>query len=224
VPKRYQRQSARIAVVIVLKQDHRQDEPSTSESLLQSARRGDADGWRSLAQIYGPIIYAWARKCGCQSADAADVMQETLASVTSALSRFDHDQPGATFRGWLWTITRNKLRDRARGENELATGGTEANLRLQQVADRAIDPDQGSMESSEPPSELASDLASARSRTLALLRDHFDPRSWKMFWETAVQGRQPADVADEMGVSRWAVYKARARVLQRLQQQMTGIE
>jgi DNA-directed RNA polymerase specialized sigma subunit len=31
-------------------------------------------------------------------------------------------------------------------------------------------------------------------------------------------------VADEMGVSRWAVYKARARVLQRLQQQMDGIE
>ena len=109
----------------------RDKEPSTSASLLQSARRGDADGWRRLAQIYGPIIYGWARRCGCQSADAADVMQDTLTSMTTALSRFDHNQPDSTFRGWLWTITRNKIRDRARRSDELAAGGTEANLRLQ---------------------------------------------------------------------------------------------
>jgi RNA polymerase sigma-70 factor (ECF subfamily) len=45
-----------------------------------------------------------------------------------------------------------------------------------------------------------------------------------MFWETTVEGRDPAHVAEEMGVSRWAVYKARARVLQRLQTQMSGME
>ena len=202
----------------------RDKEPSTSASLLQSARRGDADGWRRLAQIYGPIIYGWARRCGCQSADAADVMQDTLTSMTMALSRFDHDQPDSTFRGWLWTITRNKIRDRARGSDELAAGGTEANLRLQQVADPIVDATQRAIDASEPPSELESDFASARSRALALLRGSFDPRSWQMFWETTVQGREPAHVAEEMGVSRWAVYKARARVLQRLQQQMDGIE
>ncbi|MFK8110917.1 MAG: RNA polymerase sigma factor [Rubripirellula sp.] len=196
----------------------RTDEPSTSESLLQSARRGDAEGWRSLAQIYGPIIYGWARRCGCQSADAADVMQETLAAMTSALSSFDHQQPGSTFRGWLWTIARNKLRDRARKVKDVATGGTDANLHLQQIVDAQTD-----FDSLDPPSQAGDDLASARSRALALLRESFDPRSWQMFWETAVQGRDPSHVAEEMGVSRWAVYKARARVLQRLQQKMEGI-
>lgn len=62
----------------------RDREPSTSPSLLQSAKEGRSESWRKLAQIYGPVIYGWARRCGCQAADAADVMQETLASMTTA--------------------------------------------------------------------------------------------------------------------------------------------
>jgi RNA polymerase sigma-70 factor (ECF subfamily) len=57
-----------------------------------------------------------------------------------------------------------------------------------------------------------------------LLRLDFDERTWRMFWETAVIGRPPLDVADEIGVSKWAIYKARARILQRLQQAMEGLE
>lgn len=194
----------------------RTDEPSTSQSLLQSAQQGEPDGWRALTQIYGPVVYGWARRCGLQAADAADVMQDTLASMTTALERYDHNQPGATFRGWLWTITRNKMRDRQRRAGERGAGGTEANLQLQQLA-------QPNLEADEPPSELESDQATARSRALALMRDGFDPRTWQMFWETAVQGRDPAHVAEEMEVSRWAVYKARARVLQRLQEKLNGL-
>lgn len=201
----------------------RDQEPTTSPSLLQSAKDGDSESWRRLAQIYGPIVYGWARRCGCQSADAADVMQETLTSMTTAMDRFDHQREGATFRGWLWTITRNKIRDRARRDDGLrAVGGTEANLNLQQVPD----PDQliGSLDDEEPPSEIASDLASIRSTVLQLIRDRFDPRTWQMFWETEAVGRPPADIAEEMGVSKWAVYKARARVLSRLRQELDGIE
>lgn len=203
------------------------NEPSTSASLLQLARDGDPDGWSRLAQIYGPIVYAWARKCGCQTADAADVMQETFASVTKAIGRFDHDRPGATFRGWLWTIARNKIRDQARDDQAgLAMGGTDANLKMQNVA---ADPSQPPSEPpseppDEPPSENASDIASVRRRTVELMRESFDPRSWRMFWETTIIGRDAAEVAKEMDVSRWAVYKARARVLQRLQQEMKGLE
>lgn len=154
-------------------------------------------------------------------------MQETFAAVAKALPTFDHQRPNATFRGWLWTITRNKIRDQARLDHANAVGGTEAQLRLDQVADA----DDGSTASenglgseSEPPSQLESDRASIRRRTLEMLRDGFDPRTWRMFWETAIGERDPADVAEEMGVSRWAVYKARARVLHRLRQEMSGLE
>lgn len=204
----------------------RDHEPSTSPSLLQSAKDGNRESWQRLAQIYGPVVYGWARRCGCQAADAADVMQETLTAMTTAMTGFDHQRDGATFRGWLWTITRNKLRDRRRrGEGAGGIGGTEANLQLQQVAD-SRDPTasiDASIEADQPPSELAADLSSVRSRALQLIREKFDPRSWQMFWETEALGRPPAEVAQDMGVSKWAVYKARARVLSRLRHELDGI-
>lgn len=195
-------------------------EPSTSASLLQRACHGDVDGWRKLAQIYGPIVYAWARRSGFQEADAADVMQDTFAAVAKALPAFDHEREGATFRGWLWTITRNKLRDHARAAEAQAAGGTNAQLRMQQIPDESL----AKIQADEPPSEARSDAASIRRHAIAMLRESVDPRSWRMFWETAVESRDPSDVAEEMGVSRWAVYKARARVLHRLQQEMKGLE
>lgn len=195
-------------------------EPSTSASLLQCACRGDVDGWRRLAHLYGPIVYAWARRSGFQEADAADVMQDTFAAVAKALPTFDDERQDATFRGWLWTITRNKLRDHARAAEAQAVGGTEAMIRMQQIPEESL----AKIQSDDPPSEPLSDAASVRRQAIALLRESVDPRSWRMFWETTIETRDPADVAEEMGVSRWAVYKSRARVLHRLQLEMKGLE
>ena len=167
-------------------------------------------------------MYAWARRCGCQSADAADVMQETFASVATAIARFDYEKEGATFRGWLWTITRNKIRDLARNREPRPIGGSEAQIAMQQVA--VTDLDQDSVNADSPPSSANDDMRCVRERTLQMLRESFDPRSWRMFWETAIVGRDPSDVAEEMSVSRWAVYKARSRVLQRLQRELSGLE
>lgn len=193
---------------------HAPDDCSTSLTLLQRARDGDADGWQQLVQVYGPTVYSWARQCGCQEADAADVVQDTFASVANALEDFDAQPTGATFRGWLWTIARNKVRDQARNASRQppVVGGTDANLALQRVA-------QG-----QPPSSLEVDLSGARRRLVKLMEQDFDPRSWRMFWESTVIGRSPEDVAAEMEVSKWAVYKARARVLQRLKQRLEGLE
>ncbi len=186
--------------------------------MLQRARDGEVEGWRRLAQVYGPIVYGWARRCGCQSADAADVMQETFAAVAGAIGRFDHDCDGATFRGWLWTIVRNKLRDRARADKDPnAVGGTAAQIQMQQIASPT------DFHCDDPPSKFESDSAVAKRRTLELLRENFDPRTWRMFWETTIEGRSPNDVAKDLAVSKWAVYKARARVLQRLKQEMAGL-
>ena len=36
-------------------------------------------------------------------------MQDVLRSVSSAIGRLDYDRNQGTFRGWLFTITRNKI-------------------------------------------------------------------------------------------------------------------
>ncbi|TWT68156.1 RNA polymerase sigma factor [Crateriforma conspicua] len=184
------------------------DEPSTHPSLLDRARLGDDEGWHTLVQVYGPIVYRWIRRCGVQSADAADVMQDTFLSVAKALPKFDLDRSGATFRGWLWTIARNKLRDRQRADQRSPISLDDADLRWSEQDD------------AHPPSELADDVQSIQKRLLQVLRHSTDPKTWQMFLRTAVEGCDPAIVAKEMCVSRWTVYKARARVLQRLRKEL----
>ncbi|MGB7324387.1 MAG: sigma-70 family RNA polymerase sigma factor [Rubripirellula sp.] len=191
---------------------HCAEEPSTHLSLLDRARDGDDEGWRMLIQVYGPLVYGWIRRCGVQSADAADVMQETFLAVSKALGRFDADRSGATFRGWLWTIAKHKLRDRQRAD---ARGP--AFIDVTAIEWSVVD-------DADPPSEMDDDVASVRLRMLEVLRASMDARTWQMFWRTAVDGCDPATVADEMHVSRWAVYKARARVLQRLKKELSDFQ
>src|SRR5688572_4263442 len=101
---------------------------STSSSLIDRVQARDAEAWRRLAHIYGPLVYRWTQKAGLQESDAADVSQEVFRAVASHVTEFRRDRPDATFRGWLWTITRNKIHDffrRRAGEPE-ARGGSDA--------------------------------------------------------------------------------------------------
>jgi RNA polymerase sigma-70 factor (ECF subfamily) len=199
-------------------------EPSTSPSLLVRASQGQSAAWQLLVQLYGPVIYTWARRAGCQSADASDVLQETLAAVARQLPRFDRDRPGATFRGWLWTIVRNKVADlaRRRNKNPAVVGGTHMQLRMANVVDASAASDVSL--SAMPPTDLASDRSSIVQRALAIVRPRFEESTWTAFWQTTVDGRDIQDVAEELGVSKWSVYKARSRVLQKLREHLDGLD
>ena len=53
-----------------------------------------------------------------------------------------------------------------------------------------------------------------------MIRNEFEPRTWQAFWLTAVEGRAPKDVADELGMSGGAVRVAKSRVLHRLRAEL----
>ncbi len=85
--------------------------------------------WQQIVQVYGPFVYNWARRTGLKPADAADVTQDTFVTISSRLANFDSRRHGASFRGWLWTITRNKAADHVRAQRQLPTpAGGSANL------------------------------------------------------------------------------------------------
>lgn len=191
-------------------------EPSTHLSLLERAKSGCDDDWRLLVQVYGPLVYGWIRQCGAQPADAADVMQDTFMAVAKSLGRFDAERPDATFRGWLWTIAKHKLRDRQRVDVASVGSGDQV---TQQALTQLEWNGTGSIE---PPSSLEDDTRAVRWRMIEALKDSFEPKTWQMFWATMVEGHDAQEVADAMDVSRWTVYKARSRVLQRLQQELRG--
>ena len=172
-------------------------EPSTSPTLVHRAAAGDNAAWQRLVTIYGPLIYQWARRTGLQPTDAADAMQDTLASVWTTIAKFDPAVAGATFRGWLLTILRRRIADAARRRpDELPAGSVIAGCPTPIAAD--------------------SDRCGVLHRAILHYRDQYGETVWRAFWETAVVGRNPTEVAEDLGVTKWAVYKARSRVLQKL--------
>src|SRR6185436_16174564 len=86
------------------------ESPLTRASLLVQIRDGSNHAaWREFVNLYGPVVYGFVRKRGLQDADAADLMQDVMRSVSAAIARLDYDRNQGTFRGWLFTITRNKV-------------------------------------------------------------------------------------------------------------------
>jgi RNA polymerase sigma-70 factor (ECF subfamily) len=87
-----------------------EESPLTRASLLVQLRDGmNHAAWHEFMKLYGPVVYGFARKRGLQDADAADLMQDVFRSVSNAIGRLDYDRNQGTFRGWLFTITRNKV-------------------------------------------------------------------------------------------------------------------
>ena len=86
--------------------------PETRPSLLLRIRDAqDHAAWVEFVEVYAPLVHAYARTRGLQDADAADVTQDVLQAVANHAERFDYDPSRGSFRGWLFRITLNKLRD-----------------------------------------------------------------------------------------------------------------
>jgi RNA polymerase sigma-70 factor (ECF subfamily) len=60
-------------------------------------------------------------------------------------------------------------------------------------------------------------------RALELMRDEFQPTTWRACWEHAFRQRPAAEVAAELGISENAVYIAKLRVVRRLRQELQGL-
>jgi RNA polymerase sigma-70 factor (ECF subfamily) len=184
-------------------------DPATSLTLLGRVRANEADAWTRLVQLYTPLVRYWCLRARLQEADTDDVIQEVFRAAFAALPDFRRDRPGDTFRGWLRAITRNMLalHFRRKGRFPSAAGGSDAFTRLQDLADPQVDlPDDDSRQQ----------LQGLYIRALEVVRAEFEERTWQMFWLTVVDGREPADVAVQFGVTPVAVRKAKSRVLQRL--------
>jgi RNA polymerase sigma-70 factor, ECF subfamily len=185
----------------------------TSTSLLQRVKEQEPDAWERLVRLYGPLVFLWCRQAGLSREDAADVVQEVWAAVSTHIDQFRREQPGDSFRGWLYTIARNKVRDRWRDPEPAAEGGTQAGNRLSQIPDAA--PDLAEL--------AANDKQVVLQQALQLVRAEFEERTWKAFWRLAVDGRSAAEAAEELEMTAAAVYQAKHRVLYRLRAEMDGL-
>ncbi len=177
----------------------------TRPSLLVRLRDPrDQDAWRTFLDLYAPLIYGFGRKNGLQDADAADLTQSVLVAVNSSIGRLDYDPAKGTFRGWLYGVARNQLGKWRRAQGKIkASGDTED---LQQLAEVPAPDDAADWWEFE-----------YQRQCFVVAAEHVRPQvqetSWRAFWQTAVEGRTPDDVATELKLSIGALYTAKSRVL-----------
>jgi RNA polymerase sigma-70 factor (ECF subfamily) len=175
----------------------------TSSSLLSRARNHDAAAWLRLVEWIGVFILRWCRRAGLQAADRDEVAQQVLINVWRGLATFRRDRPGDSFRGWVYTITRNCIHDlRARRQRDPAP--------LPMDLPAEVDPSE------------ADDL---KRRALRLLIQDVVARNaneagFRAFYRTAVDGLPAAEVARELGVSAELVRQHKSRWTKRLRDQL----
>jgi RNA polymerase sigma factor (sigma-70 family) len=190
--------------------------PQTRPSLLVRLRDGqDHDAWRQFVELYAPVIFGFARRRGLQDADASDFVQDVLLKVSSAITELKYDPERGQFRGWLYTLTRQRFWAYC-GRQRCQVQGS-GDSRTQAFLDTIPSKEEADAWDREYEQHLFHWAAER-------IRGEFTESTWRAFWGVSVEGAAPAAVAARLNLSVGAVYVAKCRALARLKQQIAEVE
>ena len=183
-------------------------EATTRPSLLLRMRNlSDRTAWNTFIEVYGPLVYGYARRRGLQDADAAEVTQEVLTQVSQSIGSFDYEPQRGTFRGWLGAIARSKVCKLMRRRKQAKQAGGEDVLSELEASDADTLWD-------EQCKQHLLHLAMRR------IRPRFEDATWQAF-ELAWLHDESADaVARKLKCDVQFVYVAKSRVLKKLREEV----
>jgi RNA polymerase sigma-70 factor (ECF subfamily) len=193
------------------------DLPETGESLLMKIRDpGDAVAWEQFVAVYRPSILRLARRRGLQDADAEDLAQRVLTSVSRVIGRWKKDHERGTFRSWLLRIARNEMLNAiTRRRRDVGRGGTSVLERLEQhPADDC---------------EIEELIEEEHNRAVFRwaaeeVRPEFHDGTWLSFWMTAIEALPVEEAAAKLGKTVGSVFAARSRVMRRLKEKVRELD
>ncbi|MEO1615218.1 MAG: sigma-70 family RNA polymerase sigma factor [Planctomycetota bacterium] len=183
-----------------------QEFPETSDSLIAQVRDpNDREAWERFEQIYRPVIFRIARRCGLQHSDSLDLVQQVLLSVSAAIGRYESTESGPPFRHWLSRITKNAvLKALSRGPRERAAGGSEILDALHAIP--SADTETEELIETEYRREVYAIAAS-------VVRSEVEETTWLAFELSVLQSQSIQRVAGALELSTGSVYAARSRVM-----------
>lgn len=191
---------------------------STSISLLDRVKRGEASAWERMVTLYYPLVCRWCGRKGLQPHDVVDVAQEVFVAVSKNIAGFRKETKRDSFCAWLRVISQSKLNDfwRRREKQATSIGGSEARRWLSEI------PEDEAWDVAGQAGELAEvdEEATVVRAALDALKLEFEPRTWTAFWKATVDGQPASSVAEELEISKNAVYLAKSRILRRLREEL----
>jgi len=187
----------------------------------------DQESWQEFFDTYWKLIYSVARKSGLTSAEAQDVVQETMFSTAKHLPNFQYDRKKGSFRAWLLTMTRWRIADQLR-QRSLVSGlrspskdalDPSASVPLESVPDRA-DLDVDAIWDEEWKKNLIN-------VAMAKVKRDVNPQHFQVFDLYVNKEWAPDQIAKAFGIAVGAVYMAKNRIsgvikkeVQRLEREM----
>jgi RNA polymerase sigma-70 factor (ECF subfamily) len=181
----------------------------TRYSLLSRLQNwDDQDSWKDFFDTYWRLIYAVALKSGLTDAEAQDVVQETIISVSKNIQKFKHDRQLGSFKGWLRNLTRWRIADQLRKRTRVAPEEMEVAADDSAAWDTARSSDSAEAES------VWEDEWRVNLMKVALenVRGRVKEEHYQMFDFYVVKQWPVAKVARTLGVSAGQVYLAKFRV------------
>lgn len=171
----------------------------------------DADAWREFHDLYAPLLYAYAKARGLGHEDAEDVRSTCYEALVRQLPSFEYDKARGGFKAWLRTLVQRRVIDLLRQR-------TEAHADSQELAGV---PD---------PTPAADELweQSWRRRHLQVCVDRVRalvPEPTHAVFRLLVdEDRSVPEVCRSLGLNANQVYKAKARVLALIREQMALLD
>jgi RNA polymerase sigma-70 factor (ECF subfamily) len=187
----------------------------TRASLLQRLKDlGDQASWNEFYELYHDLLFSVARRAGLSEVEAGEVVQDTLISVAKKIPGFTYHPAKDSFKGWLLTVARWRIRDQlARRESQagqpVKSRQTQEDLdtrtaTINRVPDPAV-PDLATIWEEEWEAQV---LQTA----LARIKRKVHPQHYQIYHLLVIMGQPVREVARALGVNAAQIYLAKHRV------------
>lgn len=195
--------------------------PTRSSLLSRLKDFDDQQSWQEFYATYRRLILGVALKAGLAEAEAQDVVQETLISVSRQIQTFHYDPARGSFKGWLRLITQRRIADHLRKkyrQGPAARGFSESNSRTGTV-ERIPDVSAGNWDAIWDAEWERNLLATALDRVKRIVR----PKQYQIFDLYVLKQWPVQKVIAALGVSMGQVYLAKHRVSAVLKAELKGV-
>jgi RNA polymerase sigma-70 factor (ECF subfamily) len=155
--------------------------------------------WETFAVRYRERIRSWSRRNGLREPDAEDLAQGIVLLMRDRINSYDREK--GRFRDWLRTVTRNACMDFFRQAEKRRCQPLLDDLPVREDLERELD-----------------DQARTEVLRIALeqVRSSVPPRDWRIFEEMTFRKRPAAELAQEHGIGKTAVYMVKHRVREKV--------
>jgi RNA polymerase sigma-70 factor (ECF subfamily) len=183
---------------------------TTTKALEELRESNDAAVWRQFQEYFYPVVANFAKAGGLSLADAQDAAQQVMLEFVQAFRAGKYEREKGRLSSWLYGLARRVVQNYRRHlpREQLISDNTSGTAFWDGIADKESTKKLWDKEWREM----------ALEKVLQQVRKETDKNVFEAFELYALKGKNVTEVAEQLGISRNAVYIAKSRVLTRLRQ------